>query len=69
MDIQNITAQLDKIRKYADEGDFEYAHSHESSLAWGFIKHVASTSTDAKLAELAALVLTSGELDFGRYYA
>ena len=69
MDIQSITAQLNEIRVFADEADFECAHSHEASLAWEFIKYVASTSTDPKLAELAAVVLTSGEIEFSRYYA
>lgn len=69
MDKQYVMAELNEIRKYAVEGDFECAHSHEASLAWEFIKYVASTSTDTKLAELAAVVLTSGEIEFSRYYA
>ena len=62
-----IESALEEIRKAAS-GDYEAAHGWEDRLFLEFIEHVAESGPE-DLAEMARLVLTSGEIEFARHCA
>lgn len=67
MTIEEIKKRIEEIKAKAEE-DYEVAHVLEDELYKHFIAYVAQDK-DADIAEKAALVLTTGELDFTRWYA
>jgi hypothetical protein len=68
MTIEEIRAAADKVRICA--GDNEAAHAYEDSLMRDFIEWVRDgNSTMEELRAMAAIVRTTGDLKFVRWYA
>lgn len=66
MTIQQIQARIERIKDA--RWDDEAAHSAEDRLREDFIRHVQSCD-DPQLAVMAALVLTTNEIEFARWCA
>jgi hypothetical protein len=66
---QEIETRIEHIREFA--GDDETAHGLEDDLRRDFLKAIASGEIDIRwdMAELAALVLTTDDIDFERWCA
>jgi len=67
MQIEDVKRFLRKVEKFAEEDDFEAAHSTEIDLWYVVLRAVAGGAENAQ--ELAKEALKSQELEFGRYCA
>ena len=62
-----ILKEIEEIKKVAAHDDDELAHILEEDLYEEFIEYVAKRKDS--LGEKARLILSTGEIDFGRHYS
>ena len=71
MTLEEIRAAVDTLRDLVGAPDFEWsddeAHALEDEIRKQFIQYVASQP--GELGETARVVLSTGELDFARWYS
>lgn len=65
MNIHDVERRVEKIRRFA--GDPEVAHSEEDYLYTDILREVVDANC-GPLSKMAALALTTKEIDFHRYY-
>lgn len=67
MNVQHIEERVAEIEKEKD--DNELAHGMQDILFEDFVKHVADTCQDVRIAEQAKAVLRALDVRFDRWYA
>ena len=73
MTIQEIQERVDDIAKFTESSPAVYvgvmAHEMEDDLRADFLAYVRDNPTDPELGAKAALVLSTSEIKFHRWYA
>lgn len=68
MTIAEAEAWVERVRVEAADNDAERAHSAEDGLRQAVLEHIAALDT-GEFGELARIALSTGEIDFERWYA